>query len=212
MCIRDSTYTVFAGGDDFFLIGPWRSTLRLAVTMRDEFARFVAQNPDIHFSAGLAMTKPGLPVRQMGDLAEQDLERAKEYRDGQGRLVKNAVTCFAQTLGWADFTALIALAEEMDRHRRDQELPLSTGYLYGLQYLADMAGDLKSAQPQVESALWNSRFVYRTWRMLEANRRLDDRARREWRQRLGEWLGDGIGRHGRAFKIALFTHLYHHRH
>ncbi len=210
--VAPSTYTVFAGGDDFFLIGPWRSTLRLAVTMRDEFARFVAQNPDIHFFAGLAMTKPGLPVRQMGDLAEQDLERAKEYHDAQGRLVKNAVTCFAQTLGWADFTALIALAEEMDRHRRDQELPLSTGYLYGLQYLADMAGDLKSAQPQVESALWNSRFVYRTWRMLEANRRLDDRARREWRQRLGEWLGDGIGRHGRAFKIALFTHLYHHRH
>lgn len=207
-----STYTVFAGGDDFYLIGPWRSTIHLAMTMRGEFARFVAQNPDIHFSAGLAMTKPGLPVRHMGVLAEQDLECAKEHRDSGGRLVKNAVTCFAQTLGWADFAALIDLAETLDRHRREQELPLSTGYLYGLQYLADMAGDLKSAHPQVESALWNSRFVYRTWRLLEANRRLDDRARREWQQRLGAWLGDGIGRHGRAFKIALFTHLYHHRH
>ncbi len=207
-----STYTVFAGGDDFFLIGPWRSTIRLAMRMRDDFARFVAHNPDIHFSAGLAMTKPGLPVRQMGDLAEHDLEQAKEHRDDKGRLVKDAVTCFGQTLGWVDFDALNTLAEELDRHRRDKELPLSTGYLYGLQYLADMAGDLKGPQPRVESALWNSRFAYRTWRLLEANRRLDDRERREWQQRLGVLLGDAIARHGRAFKVALFTHLYHHRH
>ncbi len=207
-----NSYTVFAGGDDFFLIGPWRSTLRLAQRMRAEFSRFVAHNPDIHFSAGLAMTKPGLPVRQMGELAEHDLDRAKDHRDDKGRLVKDAVTCFGHTLGWEDFIPLIALAEELDGHRRDKELPLSTGYLYGLQYLADMAGNLKDPEPQVESALWNSRFAYRTWRMLEANRRLTDRERREWQQRLGALLGDAIARHGRAFKVALFTHLYHHRH
>ena len=207
-----STYTVFAGGDDFFLIGPWRSTIRLAQDMRQAFTRFVAHNPDIHFSAGLAMTKPGLPVRHMGELAEQDLDRAKDRRDDGGRLVKDAITCFGQTLGWEDFTALIALAEELDQHRRERALPLSTGYLYGLQYLADMAGDLKGPKPRVESALWNSRFAYRTWRLLEANRRLDDRERREWQQRLGASLGQAIARHGRAFKVALFTHLYHHRH
>ena len=207
-----NTYTVFAGGDDFFLIGPWRSTLRLAQRMRTEFRRFVAHNPDIHFSAGLAMTKPGLPVRQMGELAEQDLDRAKDHRDDKGRLVKDAVTCYGQTLGWEDFIPLSALAEQLDQHRRDKELPLSTSYLYGLQYLADMADDLKGPQPRVESALWNSRFAYRTWRLLEANRRLTDRERREWQQRLGVLLGDAIARHGRAFKVALFTHLYHHRH
>lgn len=55
-------YTVFAGGDDFFLIGPWRSTLELARSMRRRFAEYVAQNPQVHFSASLSMTKPGLPV------------------------------------------------------------------------------------------------------------------------------------------------------
>jgi len=57
------TYTVFAGGDDFFLVGPWRQQVQLARRLREDFTRYVAENPEIHFSAGLVMTKPGLPVR-----------------------------------------------------------------------------------------------------------------------------------------------------
>jgi CRISPR-associated protein Csm1 len=38
-----SIYTVFAGGDDFFLIGPWRTVQKLAARMRDDFAAYVAQ-------------------------------------------------------------------------------------------------------------------------------------------------------------------------
>ena len=48
--------------------------------------------------------------------------------------------------------------------------------------------------------------------MLEAKRRMSEADRNHWQQRLGELLGEGIRRHGAAFKIALFTHLYHHRH
>src|SRR5699024_1744136 len=45
-----NTYTVFAGGDDFFLIGPWLSSQRLLERLRTEFAHFVAENPEITFS------------------------------------------------------------------------------------------------------------------------------------------------------------------
>src|SRR5690606_14227025 len=38
-------YTVFAGGDDFFLIGPWLTTQELAFDMRQKFTAYVAQNP-----------------------------------------------------------------------------------------------------------------------------------------------------------------------
>jgi CRISPR-associated protein Csm1 len=212
-----STYTVFAGGDDFYLIGPWRSTIALAAEMRREFARFVAANPEIHFSAGLVMTKPGLPIRQMGQLAEEQLEAAKAYRwsDGATSLAKNAVTCFGHTVSWAAFTELARIADALEVMR--DELALSTGYLYGLQSLADMAEDLRRAEsdpthsPRIDSALWPSRFAYRTWRMLESKRGLDLDARRRWQQTLGQLLGDGIRKHGSAFKIALFIHLYHHR-
>jgi CRISPR-associated protein Csm1 len=205
-----NTYTVFAGGDDFFLIGPWRSTLHLARDMHKEFARYVAQNKEIHFSAGLSMTRPGLPIRQMGEMAEQALEQAKDYTDEKGTVVKKAVTCFGYTVGWDNFDDLLKRAADMEQMR--DRLELATGYLYGLQYLADMAEDLKSDKPNIESALWNSRFTYRTWRMLERKRGLNKDERRRLHEELGRSLGGGINQYGSAFKIALFTHLYHHRH
>lgn len=209
-----STYTVFAGGDDFYLIGPWRSTIALAAEMRAKFAELVADNPDIHFSAGLSMTKGGLPIRQMGQLAEDQLEAAKLHVSAEGR-PKNAVTCFGHTVGWEAFVELVGIARELELMR--DSLNLSTGYLYGLQYLADMAEDLRRAKlspshsPRLESALWPSRFAYRTWRMLESSRGLDLEARKRWQRTLGELLGGGIRRHGSAFKIALFIYLYQHR-
>ncbi len=130
--------------------------------------------------------------------------------------LKNAVTCFGHTVAWDDYGALLDIALELEQ--RSGELALSTGYLYGLQHLADMSEDLRLAaadsrhRPRVDSALWNARFAYRTRRMLEAKRGMPESDRRLWQQRLGELLGEGIRRHGVAFKVALFTHLYHHRH
>ena len=59
-----SIYTVFAGGDDFFLIGPWRTVQKLAARMRDDFAVYVAQNPEIHFSAGNSRGETGCTGRR----------------------------------------------------------------------------------------------------------------------------------------------------
>ncbi len=90
-----NTYTVFAGGDDFFLIGPWCSQIQLAARMRQEFVRYVAGNPGITYSAGLTMTKPGLPIRALGELAEGALEHAKGYETDPllAPALKNAVCC-----------------------------------------------------------------------------------------------------------------------
>ncbi len=206
-CAEDypDTYTVFAGGDDFFLIGPWKSTLKLALEMREAFQRYVAHNEEIHFSCGMVMAKPGLPIRQLGVMAEEALESAKGYGKGD----KNAVTVFDQTVSWNEFNALWALRDELER--LSEELKLSTGYVYGLQYLADMAERLRIGEGRMEDALWNSRFVYRTHRMLERLRGLDENARRRWQKQLGELIGGGIGRYAGAFKIPLFTYLYHYR-
>ncbi|MDO9225179.1 MAG: type III-A CRISPR-associated protein Cas10/Csm1 [Pseudomonadota bacterium] len=201
-----NTYTVFAGGDDFFLIGPWHSTIKLAQRMRDEFARYVAHNPDIHFSAGMSMTKPGLPIRHLGQLAEKSLDDAKKVSG------KNAVTSFGFAVPWPQFDQLMTREESLGR--LSDELKLSTGYLYGLLNLTDMA----AGQTRPENALWHSRFAYRTRRMLEAkvrnegDRDATERKRRQLQQELAvEIANSGIEKHGAAYKIALFTHLYQQR-
>ncbi len=200
-----STYTVFAGGDDFFLIGPWRSTIELARKMREAFGCYVAENPDIHFSSGLLMTKPGIPVRQLGEMAEKALEQAKA-QDG-----KNAVTLFGETISWREFDELWTVFEEIES--KDKAFGLSTGYLYRLQELADMAENLKLDQPKPEKAIWRSWFSYRTWRMLEqALPGKDKEAERKRRmQELAQVLSVPIEQFGSRFRIPLFIHLYRRR-
>jgi CRISPR-associated protein Csm1 len=209
-----NTYTVFAGGDDFFLIGPWYSTLRLTQRMKDDFRRYVAENPDIHFSAGLSMTKPGLPIRQLAQLAEKALEKAKAHNpDYAGVPPKNAITCFDQAVSWDVFDGL--MARETGLRRLDEDHAFSTGYLYGLLHLTDMAAKVNG---RPENAIWHAYFAYRTRRLAETKIRSTgdfnetERKRRRLQANLAkEIANEGIEQHGAAYKIALFTYLYQQR-
>lgn len=209
-----NTYTVFAGGDDFFLIGPWHSTLKLAQRMKNEFHRYVAENPDIHFSAGLSMTKPGLPIRQLANLAEEALNAAKSHNpENQQPAPKNAVTAFGHIVRWSDFDKLMERAAGLARAAGDYKL--STGYLYSLLGYTDMASKVTQ---NPKNALWHSHFAYSTRRLAETrikssgDRQETEERRRRLQADLGtEIAGLGIEQHGAAYKIALFTYLYQQR-
>lgn len=222
-----NTYTVFAGGDDFFLIGPWHSTLRLARRMKAEFARYVANNPDIHFSAGLSMTKPGLPVRQLAGLAEDALDAAKAHNpDAANPAPKNAVTAFGESVGWAQFEGLMSRSQRLAEIAGEHGL--SKGYLYALLGYTERAGKVKAYEEaikrketpkaSIENALWPSHFAYRTRRLVETRfKDLDDPKRREEKRRAlqqdlaQEIAENGIKQHGSAYRIALFAYLYRQR-
>lgn len=206
-----NTYTVFAGGDDFFLIGPWNSTIALARRMRQDFTHYVASNPEIHFSAGLSMTKAGLPIRQLARFAEDSLEKAKSHHSD-----KNSVTCYGIPVTWQQFEELMKCKDELEGI--DAELKgskLSTGYVYALLSYTNMA-DMVEVRP--ENALWHSQFVYRTRRMLETSIRSgDDPEGAEDRRRvMMDKLADALAYRGievfkKAYNIALFTWLYQKR-
>lgn len=163
-------YTVFAGGDDFYFIGPWLATKRFAAQLRRTFARYCAGNPDLHFSAAYLMIKPGHPMRAVNERIEEGLEDAKSHSKG-GRVVKNAIRLGARdkgaTLGWDRFAefedrrdALTALTEDYC---------LTTGYLYDVLAFCDMA---ENARVNVADARWRSLLYYRTRRHLAQTRKL----------------------------------------
>ena len=199
-----NTYTVFAGGDDFFLIGPWTDQMGLASRMRADFCRYVAGNSRIGFSVGLAMTRPGLPVRRLGAMAEEALEASKGHRI-ECLPPKNAVTCFGRTVGWKDLESLLDARERLAEQA--ERLKLSQGYVYGLLGLTDMFANLIE---HPENALWRSRFHYRTWRALERVRNIDKR-RKCLESLAAEIMEQGIERYGADYRIALFAHLYRNR-
>lgn len=194
----ENTYTVFAGGDDFFLIGPWKSQLELAKVMNEKFADYVV-NKEIHFSIGMSMTKPGLPIRYLADQAENALDEAKTGE-------KNAVVCFGERVNWCDYATLLAGSKRLDDLR--ENYALSTGYIYGLLKLTEMAASMKP-----EDAIWRSWLHYRTRRfVVDKLLGKDELQRKSIHNDLVHDIGEsGIQQHKAAYKIALFTHLYQRR-
>ena len=203
-----NTYTVFAGGDDFFLIGSWQSQINLARQLREDFKRYVAENKQIHFSVGLSMNKPSVPVSYLADMAETSLESAKNHNPKQDKILpKNAVSCFGICMPWDDFVALEQREHVLDRFKTDYGL--STGYIYGLLDLVDMK---EAIHDDPTKSIWHAYFAYRTRRLLERDKKLNESQRRTHYQYLArEISAEGIEKYGEAYKVALFTHLYKHR-
>ena len=200
-------YTVFAGGDDFFLIGPWYSTQEVAYKMQQKFAQYVAENPEIHFSVGMVMSKSGIPVPRLGDLAEEALEKSKGIDKGEEVSTaegKNAVTIFNRSVKWVDWKQLCDLEEEI--HRLADTYKISTSYLYSLIRLCEQAED----ENNIESAMWRSRFYYRTARYVTD--KLPKENRNKALREMSISLGDkGIGTYKLNFAIPLTNYFYQKR-
>jgi CRISPR-associated protein Csm1 len=194
-----NVYTVFAGGDDFFLIGPWRTTQKLAARMRDEFARYAAGNPEIHFSAGIATQKPGAPIGALAELADDALASAKDLEG------KDAVTCFGETLPWKNWPKLEkALADLEDLHG---QATLSAGYVYRLLQFIEMRKREEEGSP--EAAIWRARFRYLTRRhIIDKQRGLGETDRQQLFERLVETINSALESLSSSYRIPLFNHLY----
>jgi len=133
-------YIVFAGGDDLFLLGPWRQIVRFAAGLHERFRRYVADRPDVTLSAGISVTKPMLPVYAIAKQAEDCLEISKHHPG------KNAVTLFETCVGWKEFATLLAKGDWLHGLLRDKKVPKGlAGRLlyYGNERRAFVAGEIE---------------------------------------------------------------------
>ena len=201
-------YTVFAGGDDLFLIGPWNRMAELAKRLRGEWSRYVSGNDGdggLTFSAGISLHKVHSPVDRMAESAEKALELAKDH----GR---NRITMFNECVTWKEFDELMQKSGEMSRWVNDDYI--SNVMLYRFNYFIEQAGKAKqiinSGLPvhlvDMECLKWPALFRY----SLERNIRKKGDSRKtaiaEVSQ-LKNWLED----YGSALKIALWSLLYNQR-
>ena len=214
-----NTYTVFAGGDDFFLIGPWKSTIALAGDIQKHFTKYMV-NENITFSAGMVMTKPKVPARQLARSAEALLEQSKGYgKTENSPAKKDAATLWSQTVNWTDWHELMStrasqLQAILDQ-AEDHGAPLSSGMVYSLLDLADKA---ERDQPgnhgrRPEDSLWRSQLAYRTSRFItDRVRKKGDEDIKAMRYKLfvavnGE-LVDALTRYRGAYRLPLSMLLY----
>ncbi|MBN1954209.1 MAG: HD domain-containing protein [Anaerolineae bacterium] len=103
----DRIYTVYAGGDDLCLVGPWDEIVDFGHHLAAEFARYTAHNPNVTLSAAIAVTKPKYPIASSARLAGRWLEaRAKD----RGR---NRLHLFGVTVRWRDLPPWQDLDEDL---------------------------------------------------------------------------------------------------
>jgi len=100
-------YTVFSGGDDLFLIGPWDVTIDLASTIQKSFTRFTGDNHSLTISAAIEILNPTFPVQRGAKIVEEELESVKTALLGFDILLnkpkkpeKDALSIFGEKVRW----------------------------------------------------------------------------------------------------------------
>ena len=201
-------YTVFAGGDDLFLIGPWNRMAYLAKYIRTRFAEFVAGNKKITFSAGITVHKPHVPVNKMAAAAEEALEQAKE-REG-----KNSITMFEQSVNWDEFHALLENRDAMQSWL-DEKKYISASMMYRFNHLITLAQRMKIAMAgnrvcldDLDAMKWRAMFSYSLQRNLDSS--LKDESRQRALAEVGVMAG-WLDKYGGAMRIPLWHLLYDRR-
>lgn len=157
-----STYTVYAGGDDLLLIGPWRQMISVAADLQHRFSAWTGNNPNITISAGLEMMKPNNPIQRVAEAAEKRLDRAKNGGRNQICLIQN------DPLSWNDLAELRQKADELHRILQTAQLP--TAFVYRMLHFDDRrmrsegrmekAPHGEEAWIDLEAASWRSQWAY----------------------------------------------------
>jgi len=124
-------YVVFSGGDDLFLIGPWRQTIQFAITLRKKLGRFCADNADITLSCGILMARSRFPVRKAVEITEDHLNLSKNF-ESEDR-VKDSISLLGEVFSWQKLETLVTTGNKFDKALEEKERTnFSTAFMYRL--------------------------------------------------------------------------------
>jgi CRISPR-associated protein Csm1 len=198
------TYTVFAGGDDLFLLGPWNRIIPLAREIRDKFADYVAGNPQVHLSAGISLKKAHTPMDQLASSAEEALKQSKNA----GR---NRLTLFGETVLWEKVRELSDIKATLTQWLAAEWLTAAMLYrLNDFIRLAAAEQHLTAGGPthldDLACLKWRAHLAYFTGRNVA--RHLKGEARDTAVKKVHETLAEWLSTHGGALRIPLWELLY----
>lgn len=174
-------YTVFSGGDDLLLVGPWDIVLDFAGHLQQQFTqRF--KDDQLTISAGVAIIKPKFPIRLAAQQADDLLDEAKSG-------TKDQCAALGGLWKWSDHERIIdagkQLADWVDAG------VIERGWLHTILELALLRrGEIPDA-PQHEQVMATARLAYhvaRNWPKLDA--RNNDPIRQEKLHQARVWIND----------------------
>jgi len=197
-------YTVFAGGDELFLIGPWNKIIEFSHLFNSKFKRYVCGNPDVNLSAGISVHKPSEPIMTLAETSENALHTTKSNG-------KNGITIFQETVKWHELEKLNTIRENIQKWL--EEGVINNAMLFRLNEIISMVKQEKEIQKvgypiHIENMgclKWRALLKYTVIRNVggklkgeEKNRVIDDV------MALAKWLYDYSG----GTKIPLWQIIY----
>jgi len=190
------TYTVFAGGDDLFVLGAWDEVLDLSAKVREEFMKFSKGSP-LSFSIGLSMTKPNKPVKFIANIAEEFLENSKDVEG------KDALSIFYESVKWDDYLDDLGLYDTLKEMEKSLKGGIPTTFLYRLLEFCDMSKRAKNGD--IKSTIWKSKLNY------SYKRNLENELSKELEKDFLSTIDQMIEKYPSETKIVLSKFVYKHR-
>lgn len=141
-----NVYTIFAGGDDFFIIGSWDEIIILAREIREEFMKFVSGST-LSLSVGMVMFKHSKPINFIAHLSEEALEDSKKLEG------KDGITLFKESVKWNKYLDGSRFIEELEKTNPN------TAFTYLLLDFIEMSKKVKY-DGDIASTIWKSKLNY----------------------------------------------------
>lgn len=168
-------YTVYAGGDDVFLLGPWDQIPELALDISDEFVKYT--NGKITISGGMAFISGKYPIYQ----AAEDAEEAEKLAKNNGR---DSFAFLGVAWKWSAFKDLQKkqkrLIDMLDKKEDGSETPKAL--LHTIRNLAQMEENARKDKPN--QPVWGAWMWMSAYQLTRAAERAEKKGEKELAQNL----------------------------
>ncbi|MDI6890218.1 MAG: type III-A CRISPR-associated protein Cas10/Csm1 [Thermodesulfovibrionales bacterium] len=114
---KDKTYVIYAGGDDFFIVGSWDVMPGLAMSINEDFRRFTCQNDHITLSsANFIVPSQKYPLYKAAEICGIELDEKAKLED------KNSIAFLGKAFTWDDFEKVYELKEAIIELVKNQKV------------------------------------------------------------------------------------------
>ncbi len=188
-------YTVFAGGDDLFLIGHYEDIIKTHSWIIKNLKDYT-KNKEFHLSAGIYLTRPSVPIHLISEFAEEGLNKSKSLKG------KDGVTIFDISMKNEEFNTLLKKREFFEEvYEKLKENKSGVTFLYRLLDFIEMRENLKKDK-SLKSILRNSRWRYMFRYLVEKN--FEDKSLKDKLYLIGKDIED----YGEKLRVPLSLFLY----
>ena len=120
----NTSFIVYSGGDDLFIVASWQDAIELAKRIRYDFRLFTCHNPAFSLSGGIAIVTPKFPIMRGAKESEGEEMLAKAHNcDGK---MKNALSLMLTPLNWEEeFPVVEQLKSKIVELATQETLPKS---------------------------------------------------------------------------------------